>query len=286
MDLLLLLLLLIGAFFAGLLGSMLGIGGGLILIPLLTLGFGFTLPEASGASIMAVIVTSSAGATYYVEQKIVNIRLGMLLEIMTVAGAIAGAFAEHLLVANTTGQIFLKILLGAVLIYTAYYMTFRRGEGAEPTGTAVERRGFFGDIPGTFHDEAWGKDVSYTARNIPRGLLAAAGAGILSGLFGIGGGIVKVPAMLLWMDVPTKVATATSNFMIGVTGTAGAAIYYSTGTVVPSIVAPTTIGVFAGALLGSRLASRVKSVWLKRIFAVILVATAVDLIARALGSPI
>lgn len=286
MDLLLLLLLLIGAFFAGLLGSMLGIGGGIIIVPLLTLGFGFTLPEASGASIMAVIVTSSAGATYYVEQKIVNIRLGMLLEVMTVAGAILGAFSEHLLAYNQTGQLFMKTLLGLVLIYTAYRMTFRHGEATGPNASAVERSGLFGDIPGTFHDEASGKEVRYTARNIPRGLLASAAAGILSGLFGIGGGIIKVPAMLLWMEVPTKVAAATSNFMIGVTGTAGAAIYYSTGTVVPSIVAPTTIGVFAGAILGSRLASRVKSVWLTRIFAAILVATAVDLVARALGSPI
>ena len=139
------------------------------------------------------------------------------------------------------------------------------------------------DIPGTYNDEALRKDVSYSARNIPRGLVASLGAGVVSGLFGIGGGIVKVPAMILLMDVPTKVATATSNFMIGVTGAAGAPIYFVTGNILPGIVAPVTIGVFAGALVGSRLSSRVQSVWLKRIFAVVLIATAIELIAKALG---
>ncbi len=160
----------------------------------------------------------------------------------------------------------------------------RRRSSANPTKTTTTRtRGITADIPGVFHDEASGKAVTYTARNLPRGLVAALGAGVLSGLFGIGGGIVKVPAMILWMEVPTKVATATSNFMIGVTGTAGAAIYYTTGSVLPSIVAPVTIGVFAGAMLGSRLSSRVRSVWLVRIFAVVLLATAVQLALRALG---
>ncbi len=284
MDFLLLLLLLLGAFLAGLLGSMLGIGGGLIIVPLLNLGFGYPLNQASGASLIAVIVTSSAGATYYVEQKIVNVRLGMLLEVLTVTGAIFGAIASNVLVQVSYGEALLRILLGVVLIYAAYYMTFRTqstvSNSRSPTST---RRGIMGDIPGVFHDEATGRDVSYTARNIPRGLVAALGAGVVSGLFGIGGGLVKVPAMILWMEVPTKVATATSNFMIGVTGTAGAAIYYTTGSVLPFIVAPVTIGVFAGAMLGSRISVRVKSLWLSRIFAVVLIATAIELALRALG---
>ncbi len=286
MDLLLLFLLLIGAFLAGLLGSMLGVGGGIIIVPLLTLGFGVSLSVATGASIMAIIVTSSAGATFYVERRIVNIRLAMLLEVATAAAAIIGAFAEHLLVGVPVGQVFLKILLGVVLVYAAYYMTFRRPEAIPDFGTSSGKRGLLGDIAGAFHDDALGREVNYVTRNVPRGLLAAMVAGVLSGLFGIGGGIIMVPAMLLWMDVPTKAATATSNFMIGVTGAAGAAIYYTTGTIVPSIVAPVTIGVFAGAMVGSRVASRVKSVWLRRIFAVVLVVTAIDMIARALGSPV
>jgi uncharacterized protein len=284
MDLILLLLLLLGSFIAGLLGSMLGIGGGLIIVPLLNLGFGYPLNQASGASLIAVIVTSSAGATYYVEQKIVNVRLGMLLEVFTVTGAIFGAFTSNVLQQVSFGESSLRILLGIVLVYAAYYMTVGRGSKTSHSQTiSSTSKGFLGDIPGAFRDEASGKEVSYTARNIPRGVLAAIGAGVLSGLFGIGGGLVKVPAMILWMEVPTKVATATSNFMIGVTGTAGAAIYYTTGSVLPSIVAPVTIGVFAGAMLGSRISSRVKSVWLSRIFAVVLVATAVELVLRALG---
>lgn len=284
MDLLLILLLLLGAFFAGLLGSMLGIGGGLIIVPLLNLGFGYPLNEASGASLIAVIVTSSAGATYYVEQKIVNVRLGMLLEVFTVTGAILGAFASNVLAQVSVGQSSLRILLGMVLIYAAYYMTIRRRNTTSHTQSDSSRReGLLGDVPGVYHDEATGKDVNYSASHVPRGLVAALGAGIISGLFGIGGGIVKVPAMILWMDVPTKVATATSNFMIGVTGTAGAAIYYTTGSVLPSIVAPVTIGVFAGAMLGSRLSARVKSLWLGRILAVVLIATAVELVLKALG---
>ncbi len=284
MDLLLLLLLLLGSFLAGLLGSMLGIGGGLIIVPLLNLGFGYPINQASGASLIAVIVTSSAGATYYVEQKIVNVRLGMLLEVFTVTGAIFGAFASNVLVQVSFGESALRILLGIVLVYGAYYMTIRRRTSTRSAKNPVSRtRGLTADIPGVYHDEADGKDVTYTARNIPRGVAAALGAGVLSGLFGIGGGIVKVPAMILWMEVPTKVATATSNFMIGVTGTAGAAIYYTTGSVLPSIVAPVTIGVFAGAMLGSRLSPRVKSLWLVRIFAVVLVVTAIQLVLRGLG---
>ncbi len=286
MDLLLLFLLLLGAFLAGLLGSMLGVGGGIIIVPLLTIGFGVSLSVATGASIMAIIVTSSAGATFYVERKIVNIRLGMLLEVATAAAAIIGALAEHFLVAVPLGQIFLKILLGVVLIYAAYYMTFKRPESLTNPKLANSRGGIFGDIAGAFHDEASGKEVNYLSHRVSRGLMAALVAGILSGLFGIGGGIIMVPAMILWMDVPTKAATATSNFMIGVTGAAGAAIYYTTGTIVPSIVAPVTVGVFAGAMVGSRVASRVKSLWLRRIFAILLVVTAIDMVARALGSPI
>lgn len=285
MDLLLFyLLLIVGSILAGLLGSMLGIGGGLIIVPLLNLGFGIPLNQASGASLIAVIVTSSAGATYYVEQKIVNVRLGMLMEVFTVTGAIFGAFASNVLAQNSLGQVILRILLGVVLVYTGYYMTFRRRDSSAQSQTHPARsKGMMQDIPGQYHDEVSGKVVNYSARNVPRGLVASIGAGIVSGLFGIGGGIVKVPAMILLMDVPTKVATATSNFMIGVTGTAGAAIYYTTGSVVPSIVAPVTIGVFAGAMVGSRISSRVKSVWLSRIFAVVLVATAIELVAKALG---
>ncbi len=288
MDFSFLFLLVLVSILAGLLGSMLGIGGGLIIVPLLTLGFGVPLNQASGASLMAVIVTSSAGATYYVEQKIVNIRLGMLLEVSTVVGAIFGAFASNLLEQNSLGQILLRFLLAVVLVYGAYYMTLRvRDSSLQSRTSPSQRKGILEDIPGVFRDEVSGKEVSYFAHNIPRGLIAALGAGILSGLFGIGGGLVKVPAMILWMDVPTKVATATSNFMIGVTGTAGAAIYYTTGSVVPSIVAPVTIGVFAGAMVGSRISSRVNSVWLGRIFAVVLIFTAVELVAKALGvSPI
>lgn len=284
MDFLFYLLLFVGAILAGLLGSMLGVGGGLIIVPLLNLGFGIPLNKASGASLIAVIVTSSAGSTYYVERKIVNLRLAMLLEVATVSGAILGAFLSALLAPIVLGQAILRVLLGVILVYAAYYLTIRRNSMNEQSKPHPARTGgIMEDIPGTFNDEALRKDVGYSARNIPRGLVASLGAGVVSGLFGIGGGIVKVPAMILLMDVPTKVATATSNFMIGVTGAAGAPIYFVTGNILPGIVAPVTIGVFAGALVGSRLSSRVQSVWLKRIFAVFLIATAIELIAKALG---
>lgn len=284
MDFLFYLLLFAGAILAGLLGAMLGVGGGLIIVPLLNLVFGIPLNKASGASLIAVIVTSSAGSTYYVERKIVNLRLAMLLEVGTVTGAIFGAFLSALLAPLVLGQVILRILLGVILIYAAYYLTIRgKGGNGEITPHQARTGGVMEDIPGTYNDEALRKEVSYSARNIPRGLVAAVGSGVVSGLFGIGGGIVKVPAMILMMDVPTKVATATSNFMIGVTGAAGAPIYFVTGNILPGIVAPVTIGVFAGALLGSRISSRVQSVWLKRIFAVVLIATAIELIAKALG---
>ncbi len=218
---------------AGGIGSMTGIGGGLIITPVLTLVFGVPIHHAIGASLCCVIATSSGAAASYVEHRLSDVRLGMTLELATTAGAVTGS-----LVAGLLGRAALAALFALFLIVAAGNM-LRRSLKASP------RR--LEDIQ------------SYKIRHLPIGLLGSGGAGMISGLLGVGGGIIKVPLMYLVMGVPFKVATATSNFMIGVTAAASAFIYYSRGDVRPLIAAPAAVGVFFGAGLGARLMRRVPS---------------------------
>ncbi len=252
------LLMVAGGAGAGLFGSLLGLGGGVLIVPLLTLGFGLPLREAVGVSLVSVIMTSSAAAGVYLERHVANLRLGMSLELFTATGALVGGSIAFLL-----DEQVLELLFAILLIYVAASMVWRRGSAADAsTDTA----------PG-----------SYAVRNMGLGIVGSAFAGVVSALLGIGGGIVKVPLMNLGMGVPLRVATATSNLMIGITATASAIIYLLRGGIDPYVAGPTAIGVFLGASLGSRVAHRIDTRYLRVLFVVVLVVTAFQMLQKALG---
>lgn len=263
---------------AGLLGSVLGIGGGIIIVPALSLLFGLPLPAAIGTSIVCVVATSTAAAVAYVRDEITNVRLGMTLETTTVLGAMAGG-----LLASVIPMQLLTALYIGILLFSAQSM-WRRGKPAaastaEPDSTgaaaATHMSTALADrLFGSYHDPQLGRSVSYEVTRIGAGLAGSLGAGLLSGLLGVGGGLVKVPLMSVVMNVPIKAAVATSSFMIGVTGAASAFIYYFRGLIDPTTTVPVVLGVVVSSLFGARLAPRLRSAVLTRIFALMTVIVA------------
>lgn len=283
-----LLLLAAGGFGAGVFGSLLGLGGGILIVPLLTVGFGVPFREAVGISLVCVIVTSSAAAGVYLERHTANLRLGMLLEVFTATGALVGG-----LVAFALPERVLAGLFAALLAWTAFSM-LRRGpaqaaataastsiDPVEGPGAAAADQGDPGAPSPSLADEIAGP--GYRPRRLGAGAAGSLGAGTLSALLGVGGGIVKVPLMHLVMGVPLKVATATSNLMIGVTAAASAVVYLVRGGIDPYIAGPTAVGVFAGAMVGSRLAARIDVRILRLLFVGVLALTAAQMALRALG---
>jgi uncharacterized membrane protein YfcA len=275
------LLMLGGGAAAGVFGSLLGLGGGVLIVPLLTFGFGLPLREAVGVSLVAVIMTSSAAAAVYLERHVANLRLGMTLELFTAVGALAGG-----LIAFVIEERFVALLFAVLLAYVALSMVRTgRGQSAE-TGTDPDADpGPEPLAPAGMHAAAIerlsGND--YRVRNLGRGVVGSTGAGVLSALLGIGGGIVKVPLMHVAMGVPLRVATATSNLMIGITAAASAVIYLLRGEIDPYVAGPTAIGVFLGASLGSRVAHRIDLRYLRILFVVVLAYTAVQMLMKAVS---
>jgi uncharacterized membrane protein YfcA len=254
-------ILFLGAISAGLLGSLTGVGGGVIIIPLLTLGFGVPMHYAIGASLISVIGTSSGAAVAFVKEGFTNMRIGMFLEIATTAGAIVGALVSGMLNPNTIGIIFASILLLTVVLNLK-----GKPDHQEPLipGSLEEKLKLFG----TFPDK--GVLKSYSARNTVPGFFMMMFAGTMSGLLGIGSGALKVLAMDNMMKLPFKVSTTTSNFMIGVTAVASALIYFQRGEIVPVIVAPVLIGVVVGSFIGSKTLMVSKTKKLKVFFAIVI----------------
>lgn len=270
MSLPLFLILLAGGIATGTLGALLGIGGGIFLIPFLVLLIGVPMHQAIATSIVAVIATSSAGAAMNVERHTVNLRLGMLLEIATVTGAILGGFTANLLSGGVLRKIFATLLL-----FVAVFMVYRLRKGK--IGQAEPAHG--GSLDGTYLDESTGTTTTYSVRRLPLTMLISLIAGNVSGLLGIGGGIFKVPAMNLLSGVPIKVASATSNFMIGVTAAASAFIYFSHGHLDALVASSATLGILAGSYLGVQLYRRVRGETLTWIFALLMLAVAVQMFA-------
>jgi uncharacterized membrane protein YfcA len=271
------LVMVVGGAAAGVFGSLLGLGGGILIVPLLTLVFGLDLREAVGVSLVSVIMTSSAAAGVYLERQVADLRLGMRLELFTAFGALLGGSIAFLL-----DERLLAILFAALLGYVAF--TMARGaraaaERKEPSSTddetASEASGHTTDGAGASGGRA------YEVHNLRLGQVGATGAGIASALLGVGGGIIKVPLMHLAMGVPLRVATATSNLMVGITAAASSVIYLLRGEIDPYVAGPTAIGVFLGATLGSRLAHRVDLRILRWLFVVVLLYTAVQMLLRA-----
>ena len=270
------LLMIAGGVAAGLFGSLLGLGGGVLIVPILTLGFGLGLREAVGVSLVCVIVTSSASAGVYLQRHVANLRLGMVLELFTAVGAMAGG-----LVAFLIDEDILALLFSGLLIYVAASMA-RRRDPAPAQPTADETAPSLPPEPAPEHVERL-SGPGYTVRNIPASAVGSVVAGVMSALLGVGGGTVKVPVMHLVMGVPLRVATATSNLMIGVTASASAVIYLVRGGIDPYVAGPTAIGVFLGASLGSRVAHRIRIGVLRWLFVAVLGYTAVQMLVRALG---
>ncbi len=268
------LLMLAGGSAAGMFGSLLGLGGGILIVPLLTLGFGLELRQAVGVSLVSVIVTSGASAGVYLQRNVANLRLGMTLELFTAIGALFGGLIAFLLSEQA-----LAALFAALLLYVAVSL-LRTG-----TAEAAQRQAEAGRAdPGA--SPRFGLDLSgpgYRVTNLGRGAAGSLGAGVVSALLGIGGGLVKVPVMHLLMGVPLRVATATSNLMIGVTASASAVIYLFRGEIDPYVAGPTAIGVFLGASAGSRVAHRIDLRILRILFVAVLLYTAVQMLRRAVS---
>lgn len=262
-------LLLFGAYCAGLLGSLTGLGGGVIVIPLLTLAFGIDFHYAIGAALVASIATSSGSASAYVKEGLTNIRLGMFLEIATSVGAVLGAAAALWMPTNV-----IAIIFGAVLLLTVA-MQFRQKTdyiGVKGSNLAKKLK-LFGSYP-----TKDGTVQSYELTNVSGGFSVMVLAGALSGLLGIGSGVLKVLAMDSCMKVPFKVSTTTSNFMIGVTAVTSAVVYLQRGYIEPGIAFPIMVGVLAGAMSGAKLLKHLDVRVLRKIFAVAILLVALNMI--------
>ena len=259
---------------AGALGALLGLGGGFILVPVLTLVFGVNIRLAIGTSIVAVIATSSGAAVAYLRDHMTNMRVGMFLELATTTGAVSGAVLGSLLVPRV-----LYVIFGLALAQSGVAVARRKSleQRAPPPPDALADRLA---LHGTYPDPARGRDVSYRVSRTKLGLALMYGAGALSGLLGVGSGVLKVPAMDLAMGLPIKVSSATSNFMIGVTAAASAGVYFGRHDIDPLIAAPIAVGVLIGALGGSRMLPGVNPRRLRLLFAVAVLAVAVDMLVK------
>jgi len=277
---LIVLLLIGGGVAAGLFGSLLGLGGGILIVPLLTLGFGLPLITAVGVSLVCVIVTSGAAAGVYLERRVANLRLGMTLELFTAIGAPTGGIVAFLVPERV-----LALLFAAMRGYVGLTIGRRRDPAPEPeigmSGRASGRAD--GAANSLASLEARLSAPGYRVRRLGFGVIGSLFAGVVSALLGIGGGLVKVPVMHIVMGVPLRVATATSNLMIGITASAGAIVYLLRGGIDPFVAAPTAIGVFLGATLGSRTAHRIDLRVLRGLFVVILLYTGLQMLLRGLS---
>jgi len=278
-----------GGVAAGVFGSLLGLGGGVLIVPLLTLGFGLPLREAVGVSLVSVIVTSSASAGVYLQRHVANLRLGMTLELFTALGALAGGLVAFMVTDRVLAGLF-----ALLLVYVAVSMLRRREPAPAPAvqphpvqadqGPAADAH-----LPAVAAS-GWPSERTidrlsgpgYRVRGLRRGVIGAVVAGLVSALLGVGGGIIKVPLMNLMMGVPLRVATATSNLMIGVTASSSAVIYLLRGGIDPYVAGPTAVGVYLGASLGSRIAHRVNTRVLRSLFVVVLLYNAIQMALRAL----
>ena len=263
--------------FAGFVGALVGLGGGVFIVPILTLGFGVPFDAAIGASIVSVIATSSGAAAAYVRDRMTNLRVGMFLEVATTLGAICGALLSTLL--NPT---ILFIVFGVVLLISAMPLILRMGEEL-PANVINHKWAARLRLPAVYPDRRSHQDVAYNVAHIRWGFSLMYIAGLISGLLGIGSGTFKVLAMDTAMRLPMKVSTTTSNFMIGVTAAASAGIFFQRGDIDPAIAAPVALGVLLGATVGAKTLTRMSNVWLKRVFVPVIVLVALNMLARGFG---
>ena len=266
----------VGAYLAGLLGALTGLGGGLIIVPLLTIAFGVDLHYAVGASLVSVIATSSGAAAAYVREGYTNLRVGMLLEVATTIGALFGAWPAGIVSPRAVA-----VLFGIVLLFTAVQSFQKRAEHLTDSGDALAQRLRLGSTYPTPQGLQ-----RYEVRNVPFAFVLMGIAGILSALLGIGSGVVKVIAMDRAMHLPFKVSTTTSNFMIGVTAAASAGIYLHRGWIDPRLALPVVLGVLGGALTGARILTKAPVRPLRILFTGVVVVLAVEMLYKGLAGGI
>lgn len=268
-------------FIAGVIGSLTGLGGGVVIIPMLTLALGVPIEFAAGASLVSSIATSSGAASAYVKEKLANIRIGMSLEIATTIGAIIGSLMAAAIYAKQLGNL-IYVLFGIVLILSIY-----------PSLRAYKKRhvkrinkdwttGFF-QLSGSYYDKAAGRRIKYSGYRwwLGEGIMSI--AGILSGLLGIGSGALKDIGMDWGMKLPIKVTTSTSNFMIGVTAAASSAVYWYLGYIRPVLVGPILVGVLAGSYVGSKVLPQLRGGKVRLIFMAVLVVLGMEMVLRGIG---
>jgi len=271
------LLVFVGSLIAGLAGALTGLGGGVVLVPLLTLLFKVDVRYAIGASLVSVIATSSGAAAAFVREGFSNIRIGMFLEIATTLGALAGAN-----IAARVSTHALAVVFGIVLLFSAYFSRKPRSlaeRNVPPDRLATRLR-----LNGSFPDTSGQR--SYYVQRVPAGWGLMFSAGALSGLLGIGSGALKVLAMDQAMRVPFKVSTTTSNFMIGVTAAASAGVYLSRGYIDPGLAMPVMLGVLAGSLVGARILVRAQTKYLRLGFSLIIVLLALEMLYSGIAGRI
>ncbi len=260
-------LLWVGSVLAGFLGALTGLGGGVVIVPLLTILFGVDIHYAIGASLVSVIATSSGAAAAYVKEGFTNIRIGMVLEIATTLGALAGAYLAVRMSNNVIAIIFGLVLLGSAYLSSRPHPPEHDGDEPDRLAARLKLDGSYPTPDGP---------RAYHVHGVPGGFALMFVAGVLSGLLGIGSGAVKVLAMDQLMRLPFKVSTTTSNFMIGVTAAASAGIYLSRGYVDPGLVMPVMLGVLLGSALGARVLVRAQSKVLRTVFAIVIIVLAVE----------
>lgn len=268
METLLLLTILLVGLAAGMLGAVFGIGGGIIIIPCMTALYGLTATEAAAVSLVGIVATSVGGTVFYLENRVTNIRLGLYLEISTVIGAAIGV-----LLAGCLQEWVIMSIFTAVIVASAVKMIL------DPkTKVEGKENGEF-----SYHDVKSGEDVGYDVEHKYSGLAICTAAGVISSLTGVGGGLIKVPVMNMYMKVPMKAAAATSSYMIGITAFSGAIIYFLNGQVILDVAAFVAVGTFLGAVIGSRISRKFDGSALKKYFSILLFAVAVVMILQIGG---
>lgn len=278
MDTSMLLFVVIGLF-AGVLGAILGIGGGMIITPILTIMMGLDIKYAIGASIISVIATSSGATIAYLKDDMLNLRVAMFLEIATTVGAIMGA-----LLVGLFSSTFLYVLFGFFLLYSTYNMIRKlMSKKGETVYTGSDKTVEKLRLADSYYDKAEKKQVDYSMKNVPGGFVMMWAAGLASGLLGIGSGAFKVIAMDTIMKMPLKPSSATSNLMMGVTAAASATVYFFNGSIRPDIAGPLAIGVLAGATIGARLMQVLRPKVIRMIFVPIILYMGLQMVLKGFG---
>ncbi len=271
MDPVILIGLIVMGIIAGTLGALFGLGGGIIFVPVLMIVFGLAPTEAVAISLIGIIAGSVGASTIFVDKGLSNVRLGLLLEITTAAGAIIGAFVATLL------EEWILMVIFSIIVYISAYRMFRTTEKVvEPTSTD-------GRFSFEYNDEATGENIPYEIQNIKGGMALCTVAGMISSMTGVGGGMVKVPLMNIYMHVPMKAASATSSYMIGITAFSGAITYFLGGQVLLEYAAGVAIGAFLGALVGTTITRRLNARHLRKYFSVFVFFMATIVLLRAFG---